>query len=212
VIARGAAGHSWGDHVNDSECQPLPAHAGTPAVEVFPADASERVRALVERHYDFVWRTLQYVGMSATNAEDAAQQVMCVLARRIDAIQPGAESAFLFSTAMRVAAEWRRSARRRPGESEVDLDTLAAEAPTAEELIDRRRARELLAKVLDALPVEMRIPFVLFEIEEMPMPAIAEMLGIPVGTVASRLRRARESFQAIVRRMQAASRTRGEQP
>jgi RNA polymerase sigma-70 factor (ECF subfamily) len=150
--------------------------------------------------------------MSATNAEDGAQQVMCVLARRIDAIQPGAEPAFLFSTAMRVAAEWRRAARRRPGGSEADIEALVADAPPADELIDRRRARDLLAKVLDAMPVEMRIPFVLFEIEEMPMPAIAEMLGIPVGTVASRLRRGRETFQAIVRRMQAASRTRGEKP
>jgi RNA polymerase sigma-70 factor (ECF subfamily) len=183
-----------------------------PAEEGHHTGADDRVRALVERHYDFVWRTLQYVGMSATNAEDGAQQVMCVLARRIDAIQPGAEPAFLFSTAMRVAAEWRRAARRRPGEAEVDLDALAAEAPPADELIDRRRAREVLARVLDAIPVELRIPFVLFEIEEMPMPAIAGMLGIPVGTVASRLRRARETFQAIVRRKQAASRTRGEQP
>jgi RNA polymerase sigma-70 factor (ECF subfamily) len=197
--------------VSDSDCHPLPAHAGVPAAEG-ARDAQGRVRALVERHYDFVWRTLQYVGMSPTNAEDGAQQVMCVLARRIDEIQPGAEPAFLFSTAMRVAAEWRRAARRRPGESDVDLDALEGQAPSADELLDRRRAREVLAKVLEAIPVEMRIPFVMFEIEEMPMPAIAEMLGIPVGTVASRLRRAREAFQTIVRRMQAASRTRGEQP
>jgi RNA polymerase sigma-70 factor (ECF subfamily) len=204
--------------VNDSEFHPLAARAEVPPEELptgtarrAAASASDRVRSLVERHYDFVWRTLQYVGMSATNAEDGAQQVMCVLARRIDDIQPGAESAFLFSTAMRVAAEWRRSARRRPDASSVDLDALAAEAPTADELLDRRRAREVLAKVLDAIPVELRIVFVLFEIEEMPTPAIAQMLDIPVGTVASRLRRGRETFQAIVRRMQAASRTRGEQ-
>jgi len=198
--------------VTESECHPLPVPADErPAPEARgDSPASDRVRSLVERHYDFVWRTLQYVGMSAANAEDAAQQVMCVLARRIDSIQPGAEPAFLFSTAMLVAAEWRRTTRRRPSGTQVELDTLAAEAPTADELIDRRRAREVLARVLDAIPVELRIVFVLFEIEEVPMPTIAEMLGIPVGTVASRLRRARETFRAIVRRMQAASRTRGE--
>jgi RNA polymerase sigma-70 factor (ECF subfamily) len=54
------------------------------------------------------------------------------------------------------------------------------------------------------MPVELRLVFVLYEIEEMTTPAIAAAIGVPVGTVASRLRRARESFRAIVRRMQAA--------
>ncbi len=197
--------------MNDSECHPLSAGAEMPDIERPGADADARVRSLVERHYDFVWRTLQYVGMSAANAEDGAQQVMCVMARRIGEIEPGAETAFLFSTAMRVAAEWRRSTRRRPQGSgaDVDLDELVAETPTAEELLDQRRARELLGKVLEAIPVDLRIVFVLFEVEELTMPAIAEAVGIPVGTVASRLRRARETFQAIVGRMQAASRGRG---
>ena len=45
--------------------------------------AEDRVRALVDEHYDFVWRTLRYLGLTDADAEDAAQQVMCVLARRI---------------------------------------------------------------------------------------------------------------------------------
>lgn len=167
-------------------------------------EVAERVRNVVDRHYDFVWRTLQHLGLTEANAEDGAQQVMCVLARRIEEISPGAETAFLLSTAMRVASEARRSARRRPPASDVtELDDLISEAPTSEELVDQRRAREVLAKIIDAMPEELRMVFVLFEIEELTTPAIAEMLDIPPGTAASRLRRAREMFRATVARMQA---------
>ncbi len=51
--------------------------------------------------------------------------------------------------------------------------------------------------------MEMRAVFVLFELEEMPSTEIAEVLAIPIGTVASRLRRAREEFQRIVARLKA---------
>jgi RNA polymerase sigma-70 factor (ECF subfamily) len=195
--------------MNDSECQPLPASAELPAGEHTDLDAGTRVRELVDLHYDFVWRTLQYLGMGATSAEDGAQQVMCVLARRIRDVRPGAERPFLFSTCVRVAAAERRAVRRRPPTAEVtDLDILAAESPSADEMVDRRRARETLARVLEEIPEDLRLVFVLFEIEELGTPEIAEMLAIPVGTAASRLRRARESFQAIVRRMKAAGATR----
>jgi RNA polymerase sigma-70 factor (ECF subfamily) len=174
-------------------------------------DVAARVRDLVDRHYDFVWRTLQYLGMAEADADDGAQQVMCVAARRIADIEQGAEASFLFSTAVHVASEGRRALRRRPRASEVDLDALAAEAPSADELLDQQRARRVLHEVLEAIPEDLRLVFVLFELEELTMPTIAGMLSIPVGTVASRLRRARETFQAIVKRMHAASRGRGGQ-
>jgi RNA polymerase sigma-70 factor, ECF subfamily len=196
--------------MNDSECPPLPVRAETPDVDRTDRDVKVRVRAVVDRYYDFVWRTLQYVGMSESNADDGAQQVMCVLARRIREIEPGAERPFLFSTCIRVAAESRRNARRRPtGSDAVDLDALVAETPALDDLLDQQRARQLLAKVLETMPEGLRVVFMLFEIEELAMPDIAGTLGIPVGTVASRLRRARQTFHAAVARVQAASRDRG---
>ena len=173
-------------------------------------DDAERLRTLIDAHYDFVWRTLRCLGLIDADAEDATQQVMCVLARRIRDVAPGAERSFLFSTATHVAGTLRRTARRRPEDAEEDLDLLAGSAPTTEELIDQHRAHEVLQRVLDAMPVELRLVFVLYEIEELTTAAIAEMIGVPAGTVASRLRRGRETFQAIVKRMQAAQRARGE--
>jgi len=179
------------------------------SVREAPTEA-ERLRALVEEHYDFVWRSLRYLGLKDADAEDGAQQVMCVLARRIADVRPGVERPFLFSTATRVASTFRRTARRHPEDPDDEMDTLALAAPSVEELVDERRAHEVLQEVLQAMPVELRLVFVLYEIEEMTSAAIAETIGVPAGTVTSRLRKARETFQAIVKRLQAAQRACGE--
>jgi RNA polymerase sigma-70 factor (ECF subfamily) len=214
LIDRAFSGHlpSRPPAMTESNCLDVPASARLPAAREVPVEGEGRVRAAVDAHYDFVWRSLRYLGLTEANAEDAGQQVMCILARRIGEVAPEAERTFLFSTAMRVAAEWRRSARRRPAAAHDEVDALAAETPSTEELLDQRRAHAVLEKVLDAIPLELRVVFVLFEIEEHTTPEIAAMVGVPVGTVASRLRRGREAFQAIVRRMQAAQRARGECP
>ena len=193
----------------DPACGPPLASADAVAAqEPAAADASARIRALVEKHYDFVWRTLRHLGLRDATAEDGAQQVMCVLAKRIHSIVPGVERRFLFSTATKVAATMRRSASRRAESADAEIDALVASAPPSDELLDERRAHELLQRVLDALPMDLRVVFVLYELEELTTPEIAATLNVPVGTVASRLRRARETFLGIARRMQAASRNR----
>jgi RNA polymerase sigma-70 factor (ECF subfamily) len=163
-----------------------------------------RLRTLIDHHYDFVWRTLRYLGVPDANAEDAVQQVLCVLARRLDDIAAGAEVPFLFSTARRVASETRRTARRRPAPSTHDVDVLVAATPGPDELLDERRAQAVLREVLDSIPVDLRVVFVLFEIEELTLKEVSSLLDIPIGTVGSRLRRARESFRGIVQRMRGA--------
>jgi RNA polymerase sigma-70 factor, ECF subfamily len=167
------------------------------------AAATIRLRGVIDRHYDFVWRTLRYLGVDDASAEDASQQVMCILARRLGEIALGAEMSFLFSTAVRVASEARRAARRRPASDGSDVDELVAAVPSHEELADERCARDVLRAVIDSIPTDLRVVFVLFELEELTLAQIAAMVGIPIGTAASRLRRARESFHGIVRRMQA---------
>jgi RNA polymerase sigma-70 factor (ECF subfamily) len=79
----------------------------------------------------------------------------------------------------------------------VSHDDLSAREPDPEALAGQRRACEQLDRVLDALPLELRSVFVLFELEGMTSPEIASVAGLPLGTVASRLRRARERFHAL---------------
>jgi RNA polymerase sigma-70 factor, ECF subfamily len=166
-------------------------------------DPERRLRRMVREHADLVWRTLRRLGLPSHTAEDGVQRVFMVASRRLPEIVMGAEKAFLVQTAVRVASSERRSfARRQEDFVEAGVVDVADRSPTAEEALDRGRARALLDRVLEDLPLDLRTVFVLSELEEMPAPTVAELLGVPVGTIASRLRRARESFHSAVRRHQ----------
>ncbi len=168
------------------------------AAETRRAPADVRLRALFEAHFDFVWRSLRRLGLDDAAADDAAQRVWIVAAQKLERIGVGDERSFLFGVVLRVASEARRAQeRRRDVQDEASL--LAAEAPGADpgELLDARRARALLDRALAALPLELGAVLVLHELEELSSPEIARVLGIPLGTVASRLRRARERFDVI---------------
>ena len=184
-------------------------HAQRWAVGAPPVESHEEQRfaRLFEEHFDFVWRSLRRLGVAPGSVDDAAQEVFVVASRRLAAIEPGKERAFLFGTALRVASDARRSAqRRREREQEVDREPSSPE-PSAEELIDRRRAREMMDDIIASLPDDARPVFVLFELEGMTMAEIASCLDLPAGTVASRLRRARELFAAAIARLEAKRRS-----
>jgi RNA polymerase sigma-70 factor (ECF subfamily) len=162
-----------------------------------------RARALVLSHFDSIWRLLRRLGVPESMVDDAAQQVFVIATNKVSKIQPGSEQSFLFGVALRIASDERRKARRRQDVAELEESALSHEGPTPDELIDQRKARALMDDVLEAMPLELRTVFVLYEMEEMTMAEIAGVLGIPAGSVASRLRRAREYFHEYVRRYRA---------
>jgi RNA polymerase sigma-70 factor, ECF subfamily len=161
-----------------------------------------RVRALVHAHFDLVWRTLRRFGVPAADADDGAQRVFIIASQKLEQIEPGRDRAFLVGTAYRVASEMRRAGSRR-GESSIGETEFVDPAPGPEEYADRKRARALLDQVLDEMPFEMRSVFVLFELEELTVPQIALTLTLPIGTVSSRLRRARGLFRESAERIRA---------
>jgi RNA polymerase sigma-70 factor (ECF subfamily) len=170
--------------------EPVPARA----LDAKSRDA--RLRAMVGAHFDTVWRALRRLGVPESGVDDAAQQVFLVAARRLAEIDAARERQYLLGIALRVASDARHAlARRREvpmGDSHDVGRALQDHAPLAEQLLDEKRARAVLAALLDEMPEELRDAFVLFELEEMTAPAVSEVLGVPVGTVASRVRRARQ--------------------
>lgn len=169
----------------------------TPTIAASRA-VERRVAAAVALHHTFIWRALRRFGVAEEHADDAAQQVFCVFARRLADVPPEKEKTFLCGVAVRVAQGVRRDRSRRP----LDLDDAALEAarsaaPLPDEELEERRARAVLDRILDALPPDHRAVFVLHELEELTMAEIATSLSLPPGTVASRLRRARELFEAF---------------
>ena len=164
-------------------------------------DPGIRLRELFDLNLDFVWRSLRRLGVPATVVDDAAQEVFLVASRRLADIELGRERSFLFATALRVASDARRAITRRGEHVDDALEHIADDAPGPAELADRQRARAVLDRVLDGMELDLRAVFVLYELEEMTMADIGITLDLAPGTVASRLRRAREAFQAAVTRL-----------
>jgi RNA polymerase sigma-70 factor (ECF subfamily) len=155
---------------------------------------------LVREHFQFVWRLLRRLGLPGSDADDAAQQVFLVACSRAADIRPGSERPFLYGCALRSAAKWRARASASPRLDLSSLDEPASDWPGADELLEHRRARAVLDALLESMDHDLRVVFVLFEFEELSTQEIAELLAIPRGTVASRLRRAREDFEQRVLR------------
>jgi RNA polymerase sigma-70 factor (ECF subfamily) len=175
-----------------------------PAVEpALVPDREARLARLAGEHFQFIWRSLRRLGVPPSAVDDAAQQVFEVAARRLEDIEPGRERAFLFKTALFVATDARRLAARSRARDGGDIDALHDAAPTPEDSALLGEKRLFLDRVLSAMTLELRSVFVLYELEELPTADIADLLGVPRGTVASRLRRAREAFHLEVKRLRA---------
>jgi RNA polymerase sigma-70 factor, ECF subfamily len=179
---------------------PLPLH---------PASATARADALVRENINFIWRFLRRLGLAPSDADDATQRVFVAAVQSIERIHPGSERSFLCSTAARIALKIREASKRtRDVDGEAALDRMADGAPSPEELTDRLRARQLLDQVLEAMPIELKAVFILFEIESMTTAEVADVLGLARGTAASRLRRARADFNQRVSRLESRMRFR----
>jgi RNA polymerase sigma-70 factor, ECF subfamily len=173
---------------------------------------SARVEAFVREHHSFVWRVLRRCGLAPADADDAAQQVFLTAAARLDTVARVSERAFLYRIAARVASNAHRTVRRRRETAGLEDGDPSASPPAPDDLLDQRRARELLDRVLGELPEDLCAVFVLFEIEGLRSPEIAEALAIPVGTVASRLRRARAEVEERVARYRSRPLAKGSLP
>ena len=154
--------------------------------------SDDRLRRVAERSRRGLARYLARIGVPPADVDDVIQEALVVVASRLPQLPPGSESAFLFATGLRLARNIRRGVRRRQVATEKLFQLPSEPLPNAEDLTDQLRGRTMLEEALAELPGDARLVFLLYELQEMPMAHIAERLGVPEGTVASRLRRARQ--------------------
>ena len=168
------------------------------------ADATRSLgfRALYDAHVDFVWRNLRRLGVSLTEVDDRTQEVFVVAHRRWATFEDHGHGprAWLFQILLRVVSDARRHRRRHP----EDADGGAAEGRRSEPAsqlddIARRESVEQLDRALAVIDVGRRAVLVLHEIEEMTAPEIAKAMNLPLNTVYSRLRVARDELEQALR-------------
>jgi RNA polymerase sigma-70 factor (ECF subfamily) len=158
-----------------------------------------------ERHGEFVWRTLYRMGVRPPHVEDVYQEVFLVVHRRLRSFSGQcAITTWLYEICFRVAAGYRRKAHFRREElvpDWSDMHALTATTPSPERQLVTSRQVKQLERILDTMPLEYRVVFVMFEIEGQSSEQIAESIGVPLGTVYSRLYRARKRFARALARL-----------
>jgi RNA polymerase sigma-70 factor, ECF subfamily len=165
----------------------------------------ETFRVFFEEHFDYVYRSLRRLGVQERDVEDVAHDLFV----RVHVELPGFDASrphkpWLFAFAFRFASDYRRLARHRTVPT-ADVD-LVHDAPGAEAAYLDAEKRALLARALDELDLDRRAVVLLHEIDGVPVPEIATVLGIPLNTAYSRLRLGREALTAAVKRLRARER------
>ncbi|MCX4242666.1 RNA polymerase sigma factor [Paraliomyxa miuraensis] len=152
--------------------------------------------ALYRAHAEFVARFLLRLGAHGQDVPDLVQEVFLVAHRRggftVGRAKP---TTWLAEISFRVFSDRRKKSRRKLEDADSETVTVApSHASSPSERAEKRQALERVQSALDALTPEKRTVFILYELEGESCDAIATGLGIPVGTVYSRLHSARRDF------------------
>jgi len=164
---------------------------------------------LVDRYLERVYRYLRNLTRNEESARELAHETFLSLRRRVDDGKPPTE-AYVFTTARNAAlSNWRRnqSENRKRENATAENDQAggtwysddAATSPTRE--VERRELRLGLETALAKLPEDQCSVFLLSEVEGLKYEKIAEVMGIPAGTVASRKHNAARALRAELERM-----------
>lgn len=153
---------------------------------------------MVMRQSRFVFRVARSVLLNAHDAEDAVQETFLELYRHGGWQHATNERAYLARVAWRTALDRRRAHSSQPSnagiagpDAEAPFDP-PSPRPDPEEAVMNASEQATVHAMIDALPEELRVPLVLSAFEELNSREIGRILGIPEGTVRTRLQRARE--------------------
>jgi RNA polymerase sigma-70 factor (ECF subfamily) len=152
-------------------------------------DHQSRFQAQVLPHLDAAYNLARWLSRSSADADDIVQDAMLRALRAFDGFRGGDPKAWLLTI---VRNCWRSAgaAKRRRGHTELDEELAADGAGPEQTAIEKSRRRRIDA-LLALLPEEFREVLVLREMEDMSYREIADITGAPIGTVMSRLARAR---------------------
>jgi RNA polymerase sigma-70 factor (ECF subfamily) len=181
--------------------RPIPQRgAHLPAVNHASAPARPSFRAIYEEEFSYLWHTLRRLGTRAWDLEDTVHDVFVVVHRRLRDYDPARPlRPWLFGIAYRVASERRRRGPAELPAPDEELVGVPDEAPSAEAMLAAGQARRRVHGALQGLPLEQRAVMVMHDLDGCTAPEVAEALEVPLNTVYSRLRLARDKFVAALR-------------
>jgi len=149
--------------------------------------------------FDSLYNFARWLVRNQSDAEDLVQETYRKALHSFASFRPGTNfRGWIFRIQKNSFLSSRSDLERKMTvamESEQDGSELAAERETPETILIERSNRQLLQRAIDELPAHYREVLLLCEVEEMSYQQIAETLSIPIGTVMSRLARARKAIR-----------------
>jgi RNA polymerase sigma-70 factor, ECF subfamily len=163
-----------------------------------PIDPLEKLYRL---YFDFVWRCARALGSTPEEVDDVVQDVFLVVQRRRDDLRDEALTrSWVYGITRRVVQAHRRRRPKKDTQAPIEVDSLTSPDLSPLAAAEQNSRLRSLSTLLDGLDEHKREVFVLSEFLEMGGREIAETLGIPMNTVYSRLRVAREEFDKAAQR------------
>lgn len=157
------------------------------------------IAAVYEAHFQYVYRCLRSLGVRSDLLDDALQDVFLVVQDKLAYFDGRSQlRTWLYAIVLRVARRYRARAAR---EHQQDCETELSSECASERSLEQQERVQLAQLALASLDDDKREVFVLSQVEQMSAPEIAEVIGIPVNTVYSRLRAARLAFDGFATRM-----------
>jgi RNA polymerase sigma factor (sigma-70 family) len=141
----------------------------------------------------------RYLLRDTADAEDAVQEAYLQAVRHFGGFRGENAKAWLLTIVRRICYGWADRERRFGWRAEPeDLEQVATHEDDPETSLVRRELQDQLARAVDGLPLPFREVIVMREIQQLSYKEIAEVTGVPIGTVMSRLARARGRLQRVL--------------
>lgn len=175
-------------------------------IERFKSGDTSAFEEIVVTYQDKIYSLCRYMLGNAHDAEDAAQDAFLKAYQALPKFQPEAS---LYTWLYRIATNTCIDYKRKPifeslfgdsGEGEKLVHDRASDAPSPEKLYQSKQIDEALRESLEKLSPKLRAIIILKEIEELSYEEIADALEISMGTVKSRIARAREELQKLMQK------------
>jgi RNA polymerase sigma factor (sigma-70 family) len=164
------------------------------------ADKFSRFDRAILPHLDAAYNLARWLTRDENEAADAVQDACLRALRFIGSFRGGDGRSWLLAIVRNTCYSRLKRSAGRANETEFDdeIQSPGNETANPEVLLNRGRDTEMLRHALEELPEEFREVIVMRELQGMGYKEIAEVAGVPIGTVMSRLARARQHLQRLL--------------
>jgi len=169
-------------------------------VESAMAGDSRAIEEILRRHQPRLRAVCRRILNNDADADDATQNALIAIVRSLSSFDGrSAFSTWAYRIATNAALDEARRRQRRPSIGREELDTTRIVDLSSDRVFAALDERDALEKALSTVPEDFRVAVVLRDVADLDYEQIAQVLGIPIGTVRSRIARGRAHLADVLR-------------